>query len=143
MIPYAKQETDYFCGPAVVQMLLARIGIIFSQEQLAKELGTNDSELKADEVFGTSADAIVHLLKLHGMTVERRNGAVLDDIKRALAENRMALVGFIDPESSEPHYALVAALGGGEITLIDPEIGERRIFPLKEFEERWPYPIPT
>ncbi len=130
MPPYFKQETDFYCGPAVVQMVLAQLGIIFSHSHLAKELGTNPQT-------GTGADAIAQLLVMHGLSAERRNDASVDDIRHALAEGRLALVGYIESQDGEPHYALVASVGENDITLKDPLFGDRYVLPLAEFEERW------
>lgn len=129
MLPYSKQETDYYCGPAVVQMALARIGIVFTQKQLAKELATSPE-------VGTSADAIVALLRHHGLKPERRNGASLDDIRAALAEGKAAIVGYIDKDN-DPHYALASIVTDDTITLADPAWGEAYTMPLQEFESRW------
>lgn len=128
MLPYQKQETDYYCGPAVVQMLLARIGIIFTQAQLAEEMQT------LPEV-GTTASAIVALLGKHGLSAERRNGAALADIAHALDAGQLAIVGYIAED--EPHYALVSALTDSHIVLQDPYFGEKHRLPLAEFEARW------
>lgn len=129
MPPYYKQETDYYCGPAVVQMILGKVGIIFSQKQLAEELGTT-------EAVGTAADAIVQLLTLHGLTVKRTNGATLADLEAALAAGAFALVGYIEPEG-DPHYALVVALTPTEVVLADPLFGEEHRLPREEFAQRW------
>lgn len=129
MPPYSKQETDYYCGPAVVQMLLGHVGIIFTQEQLAKELGTIP-------LVGTTADAIVALLTLHGMTAKRHNNASVADIRTTLHSGDFAIIGYIE-EGGDPHYALATAVSDTTITLSDPWFGENHTLPLAEFEERW------
>jgi ABC-type bacteriocin/lantibiotic exporter with double-glycine peptidase domain len=128
MPPYQKQETDYYCGPAVVQMALASIGIIFTQAALAEELKTTPE-------VGTTADAIAALLRQHGLEVKRSNGAAIADIAAALSEGQLAIVGYVAQD--EPHYALVSSLGDGAIVLQDPYFGEAHTLPLEEFQQRW------
>ena len=132
MLPYSKQETEYYCGPAVVQMLLAHVGIIFTQAELAKELGTLPS-------VGTNADAIVALLTHHGMHVTRRNGATIADIRDALAAKELVLVGYIEADENVPHYVLVTAVTDDSIVFTDPDgtYGPNHSIPLTLFEERW------
>src|SRR3989344_550632 len=104
MLPYYKQETDFYCGPAVVQMLFAGRGVMMTQTQLAEALGTAAGA-------GTSLEAIVHILSLHGFETKHKNGASLADIAEALGAGKSALVGYTETENQEPHYALVAPLG--------------------------------
>lgn len=129
MIPYHKQQTDFYCGPAVVQMALARIGVVFTQEQLAREMGTTSER-------GTTADAIIAALELHGLSAVRTNGATLADIAAALEAGKLALVGYIEPEG-DPHYALATAVTDAAITLVDPLFGQNYSLPVAEFEARW------
>lgn len=129
MTTYAKQETDYYCGPAVVQMALARIGLASTQTELAGELATSAQT-------GTTADAIVSLLAAKGLAPQRRNGAAVADIQEALAQSKAAIVGYIEKEG-EPHYALVTDIADNSVVLCDPFWGERHILTLAEFEERW------
>ena len=130
MLPYYKQETDFYCGPAVVQMLFAGRGVMMTQVQLAEALGTTAGA-------GTSLEAIVHILSLHGFETKHKNGASLADIAEALGAGKSALVGYTETENQEPHYALVAELGKEEVVLIDPHHGERYALPINTFEEQW------
>lgn len=42
-VPTCYQETDYWCGPAAAQQLLAAKGVHVTQAQLARELGTTEN----------------------------------------------------------------------------------------------------
>lgn len=129
MVPYVKQNTDFYCGPAIVQMVLARVGIIFTQEQLALEMGTTSER-------GTAAESIVDTLELHGLNALRANGATLDDISAALRQGKLALVGYVEP-AGDPHYALVTAVTDTAVTLSDPLFGQNHTMTKDEFTERW------
>ncbi len=109
-------------------MVLAHIGIIFTQQQLAAEMGTTPE-------VGTTADAIVALLQLHGLTATRHNNATLADVRLALASG-FALVGYIE-QDGDPHYALVKTITDTAIVLADPLLGDQYTLPLTEFTERW------
>jgi len=129
-MPYVKQEKDFYCGPAIVQMLLAKKGVVVTQTQLAKEL-------KTTEEIGTNLVDIVCVLLSNGFSADQKDGASLDDIARALRENKIVIVCYTGQSHNEPHYAIVLALTDKEIVLADPFFGERREVSISEFLERW------
>lgn len=131
MIPYRKQENvDYYCGPAVVQMILLGHGIERSQDELAKILGTDET--------GTDADAIKKLLTSLGFVVERKNDATLADIEAALALGASVIVGYIEPDENElDHYGIVADLTQDHLVIVDPLLGPELTMTREDFESRW------
>src|SRR3989338_4094955 len=129
-MPYVKQEKDFYCGPAVVQMLLAKKGAAITQTQLAKEL-------KTTEEIGTNLVDIVCVLSSNGFIADQKDGASPDDIAGALRENKIVIVCYTGQSHNEPHYAIVLALTDKEIVLADPFFGERREVSISEFLERW------
>lgn len=56
-VPAATQETRYYCGPAVLQSLLAYHGITASQEELA-------AQLKTDPVTGTEYEDLARVASI-------------------------------------------------------------------------------
>lgn len=129
MIPYFRQETDAYCAPAVLQMIFACDGVTFTQAELAVAL-------KTDPTTGTALGAMAALLAEHGYHTERKNGATTEDIKEALAQDKLVVVGYIET-GGEPHYALVSALSDTHIYLADTLMGHDYSLPLGEFLDRW------
>ncbi len=130
-IPYRKQENlDIYCGPAVVQMILAAHGLERSQDELAQILGT--------DATGTSAQAIAEFLMSCGFFVERKNGAELKDIETALESGASVIVGYIESgDNLLNHYGIVADLDDGHIVLVDPLLGPELSMARDDFESRW------
>jgi predicted double-glycine peptidase len=131
MIPYYKQETDVYCGPAVVQMILASKDVARPQADVAEIMGTTEAR-------GTELSTMQNILAAHGFLTERTNDATLDDIAIALATKHTVIVGYIDPESNTlAHYAIVRDLTDSSIILIDPLHGENYTLARADFESRW------
>jgi ABC-type bacteriocin/lantibiotic exporter with double-glycine peptidase domain len=127
---YRKQETDVYCGPAIVQMILASNGTEISQSEIAVSLGTN-------EATGTTIDAMRDFLRSCGFDAVRKNDASLQDIKHALNLGEIIIVGYVEPEEDVPHYSLVKEVTAEAIILIDPWSGTEQTMALDEFESRW------
>jgi ABC-type bacteriocin/lantibiotic exporter with double-glycine peptidase domain len=131
IVPYRKQENvDYYCGPAVVQMILLAHGLERSQEELATILGT--------DATGTDAHAIADFLMSCGFFVERRNDAALTDIQKAIEKGASVIVGYIEPDENElDHYGIVSELTDEKIVIIDPLLGPELTMTRADFESRW------
>lgn len=126
--PYVKQETEYYCGPAVAQMVLAHFGVSATQADIAKELNT-------DHVVGTSVKELQSFFSRREFIVSCKNNASWDDITKELTHG-LVIVGFIE-QGGDPHYALVTAVKEDAIVLNDPWHGEGFTLKKEEFLERW------
>lgn len=126
--PYKRQETDYYCGPAVAQMILAHFGITAAQTDIAKELETDHS-------IGTSAKELQAFFTRRDFTVSYKNSAHWEDIGEELARGSV-VVGYIE-QGGDPHYALVTAITANAIVLNDPWHGETFTLNKEEFLGRW------
>lgn len=129
-IPYRKQETDVYCGPTIVQMILAAHGIELSQKEIAAALGTTESS-------GTTADAIQNYFATHKFAVTCTNEAALSDIKYMITAGKYVIVGYVEPSEDIPHYGIVKTLTAQDITIIDPWNGGDHTMSREIFEERW------
>jgi ABC-type bacteriocin/lantibiotic exporter with double-glycine peptidase domain len=139
-----QQITDWHCGPAVMQMLLAHAGVAVSQEDVA--------------IAGEAKDRI----EKHGMRIDQlaRAAARLAPETRFWSKERsdiadlVALVNrygfpvgvewqgvFEGEETDCGHYSVVAEIDErrSELFIVDPYQGydDARVFPLSTFEERW------
>jgi ABC-type bacteriocin/lantibiotic exporter with double-glycine peptidase domain len=129
-LPYRKQETDFYCGPAIVQMILASNGTEIPQGEIAASLGTSDAT-------GTTIDAMRDFLHSCGFDVTRKNNASLEKIKNALDTDAMVVVGYVETSEDVPHYSLVKEVTANAIVLIDPWSGNEQTMTPNEFESRW------
>ena len=126
---YRKQETDLFCGPAIVQMILATQDLEISQIDIAGEMTTDKR--------GTPIKAMESYLKAQGFSTRRTNEAQWEDIEDALGERATIVVGYLEKGEDKAHYALVATTTQGEIILTDPFFGPEYRLSREEFERRW------
>ncbi len=131
MIPYFKQENEYYGGPAVVEMILATKDVTRTQSEIADIMGTTQAK-------GTELSTIQNILAAHGFLTERTNDATLEEIIEALVVKRMVIVGYIDPDNNAlAHYAIVREITDSSIILIDPLHGENFTLARDDFESRW------
>ncbi len=128
--PYYKQLNDWFCGPAVVQMILAADGIKISQPVLAKEMATSPYE-------GTSRQDLVRILRRHRYKVVTKTYAKLADVKRMLADGWYIVVNYREVEENIGHYAIVLAVTSTSIVFNDPYHGRQYRLPRSVFLKRW------
>ena len=132
-IPYYKQETDWYCGPAVMQMVLASQKIKLSQKELAKKLKTTRRS-------GTDNEQIISLLKEKKFkyTLSRSSdpSASLKKLKNHLARKEIGVVTYWHDVDNYGHFAIVRKIGQKEIELQDPD-REMYIIPIKKFLEIW------
>ena len=129
-IPYRKQETSFYCGPAIVQMILAANRIEVSQNDIAAALGTTESA-------GTMADAIQRYFASHGFAVTCTNEAAVSDIESMLTAGKYVIVGYVELSEDVPHYGIVKTVTTQDITIIDPWSGADHTMSREVFEERW------
>ena len=133
-IPYHKQENDYYCGPAVLQMVFEFLGIKKSQEELANELGTT-------EKYGTSNKAMIEATSAEGFNVIDKEGATIDEVKDFIKQNLPVIVDFIEPTDNLEHFAIVTGFENRDVVLNDPYNGQDFKISEEDFLNRWDDPV--
>jgi predicted double-glycine peptidase len=129
-IPYFKQDTNYSCGAASVQMILRFFGIIKSEEDLIKELKTEKED-------GTSHEEIIKIIRQNNLFCYVNDNSNFDEIKMYLNKNLPVLVNYIETDDDEGHYAVVVGINEEKIILNDPWHGEDFELNISKFENRW------
>ncbi|HET6398066.1 MAG TPA: nuclear transport factor 2 family protein [Candidatus Thermoplasmatota archaeon] len=130
-LPHHRQKTDHTCGPAALRMVLGAFGQAHSENDLARDLGTEPR-------VGTRQLAMVRWLQSRGMrTTVRHTTTTLADIHRLLAAGQAVIVCYWMEDERTDHYAVVRHIGPDGITLADPWRGPDTTMPLDEFEVHW------
>lgn len=129
-LPYFKQDTDYSCGPAVMQMVFRFYGKVFSEDKLIKKLKTNKD-------LGTAHQAMIELALAEGFYVYVNNESSLEEIKFFHNKNIPVIVHYLEPESEDGHYAVAIDTEEDKVILNDPWNGEKFKISYKDFEKRW------
>ena len=136
-IPFFKQENEYYCGPAIIQMIAGAYGLSISQQEAARIADTTEAD-------GTMTHNLVEALRGLGASVGEGDDKNLEDIRKALAEDAIVVVCYTEPIEEWGHYAIVQKLDGEKIVLIDPDArtGSTTLM-IDEFERRWQDPLFT
>ncbi|MBI5379282.1 MAG: hypothetical protein HZA23_03910 [Nitrospirae bacterium] len=105
-----KQATSYTCGPAALRMALYYLGIVLSEEEVARLAGTDP--------MGTTLYGLAQALKAGGLDAqgERWNLPRLMQIRNPV----IAFVG-------RDHFVLIEGVRGEEIYMFDPVIGRIKV----------------
>ena len=141
-VPLAPQTTNYSCGAASMQSLLAYYGHQYSEAELIRRLKTNPS-------FGTDHNDMVKFARQLGIDAEVKYNQSIEDIKREVATGNPVIVEFQawpDKPLTRPypeiwdqgHYAVVVGADHENLYFVDPVIfGGRGFIKISEFLERW------
>ena len=128
-LPYCEQKNSYFCGPAVVQMVLAFYDIVISQATLARKMGTRPSS-------GTSHKELENIFKNYGFRIQSRNNGNLGLVKKYLLSRIPVIVNYTDTYGAG-HYAAVIGFLGRSIILNDPVFGPNYKLKIRYFLKNW------
>ncbi len=130
-IPFFPQENDYYCGPAIIQMVLAAHGKTITQLQAARRAKTNRH-------VGTAPRMLIQTLEKEGLRVQVKEKNTLAGVKKAIEQGAIVIVLFIEPVAEWDHYAIVREIKGDMVILLDPDArGGRTTMLAKEFLRRW------
>jgi predicted double-glycine peptidase len=140
-VPNVRQATDYTCGVAALQAVLAYYGIQTREDLLAREVG-------ADPNKGVNPPAIVRAARARGLTAELRQGMTLGEIAALVHAGSPVLVALQawsdNPRSSyredwdNGHYAIIVAVDENTVVFEDPSVlGSRAVLSRREFDIRW------
>lgn len=128
-IPYCRQETDYYCGPAVLKMVLRHFGIKISQKTLARDAGT-------DSGTGTFHHAMRTIIKNSGLFSYTKRNATIQEVEMFVRRCLPVIVNYIEPEG-EGHYAIVVGYNANNLIFNDPWHGKHFTLSKMRFENRW------
>lgn len=141
-LPLVRQATDYTCGVAALQSVLAYYGEESREDQLAKKL-------KANYHNGTAYQHIADFSRKLGFTVLINKQMTLADLKSAI-DKKLPVILCIQAWGDGPasnnykdkwddgHYVVAAGYDEENIYFMDPStLGNFAYIPTREFLERW------
>jgi len=130
-VPYYKQDTNYSCGAASVQMLLRFFNILTSERDLMDALGTV-------AVYGTHHQPIIEYITSQGLYCYVNTESEIDEVEYHLVHQKLpVMVHYIEPSTNEHHYSIVIAVHDDAIVLHDPWNGPRFALERDDFVSRW------
>ena len=138
-LKFARQRTNYYCGPAIIQMILAAFGVRITQLQAAKLAKTDKLKGRATgSETGTSIKNMLAVLRSYNLLVRASNHRSISDIKKALHRDAIVIVCYRERHYGWGHYSIVLGFRGQTIHLLDPDEGPAGIYmSVSEFQSRW------
>lgn len=140
-VPDVVQKTDYSCGCAALQSVLAYWGIDLQEEQITKAA-------KVDPKVGAEMEDLVKVAVAQGCVAVIKEKWTLKDLYKELKAKRPIIVliqawrenkkrAWKD-EWDDGHYVVVIGMDRKNVYVEDPSLEDARgKIPLKEFVERW------
>ena len=145
-MPDTRQSTEYSCGAASLQAVLAYWGRDIGEEDLREMLNTNEES-------GTYPDDIIRVAEALGLQAEYAENMTIADLEGYVAEGVPVIVDCQAWRSVSQyneswadtwyngHWVVVIGVDDFNVTLEDPYLlGNRGIMSRQEFEERWHNP---
>jgi ABC-type bacteriocin/lantibiotic exporter with double-glycine peptidase domain len=123
------KQSEGYCGPASLRMVLSAYGINKSEDYLAKLT-------KATRKKGCSEKNIVKAAKKLGFKGSVKQKSTIKELKRLVKKGIPTIVGWTSPEEGG-HYSVVAGFEKNKILLADPHFGKIKKHDIRWFEERW------
>ena len=130
------QEKPGWCGPAVLQMVLARAGIKKSQGEIAKDV--------YKKWWGTPQQMILAYLSRFFKIVNFKQNASLKDVSFHIKKGNFVILNWWDDfDENNPggHYSLAADYDSKlrALTLVDPSNERQGIWTISdtEFRQKW------
>jgi ABC-type bacteriocin/lantibiotic exporter with double-glycine peptidase domain len=128
-IPFRRQQNDWYCGPACLQMVLGYFGIRKSQDALAKMAKTNKRT-------GTTRANLLKTLRRQKLIARQTEKLALADLHRKTADY-IILINYPELSENIDHYALVKGFTSKSVLFNDPWYGATYHMPIRTFAKRW------
>lgn len=130
-IPFFRQNDDFCCGPASLQMAFAFFKKFENQKKLERKAKTSHN--------GTTHKNMINLALKGGFYCYVNENSNILEIKDIIKSGLPVIVNFIEPSENEGHYAVVSGFAKSNIVLNDPWNGRNFKMPIQDFEKRWYY----
>lgn len=130
IVTYFEQETSYTCGPACMRMVLDSLGIHKTERQISILLGTN-------RIRGTRHRDFVSLAEKYKLRYSVHRNSSLEDLKYYYRKGYRIIVCYSHPIIKGGHYAIIKAIKGNRVTLMDPIDGPDKSYSLSYFKKMW------
>lgn len=140
-VPLCFQETEYTCGVACVQSILARYGMYCRQSALAEIL-------QSRPIVGTDFKSIMYLAQLLGLNASMKENMKAEDIENIINSGITPIL-IIQAWRTEDdidysfdwknaHYIIACGYYEGGIYVMDPNtLGNYTYLPYSQLYKRW------
>ncbi len=139
-LPMSRQATDYTCGVAALQSVLAYFGDEHREDALAKEL-------KSGPQHGTAYQEIIRVAKKKGFAVQVFTDMTTEELKKLIDQGKPVIcliqawperkVDYVN-DWDDGHYVVAIGHDENNFYFMDPStLGNYTFIPVREFLDRW------
>jgi ABC-type bacteriocin/lantibiotic exporter with double-glycine peptidase domain len=140
-VPLCYQETEYTCGVACIQSILARYGMYYRQSALA-------DILHSQPILGTDYKSILYLSKLLGLNASIEENMSIKNIKDYIDTNTAPILIIqawrleddikYSLDWKNAHYIIACGYNSDGVYAMDPNmLGNYAYLSFPELSERW------
>lgn len=129
-VPFVRQKTDFYCGPASLEMVFGYFNCEKLQDELAVKMNTKKN-------IGTKKNKMIEAVKENGFHYFTKKNGSIEELVDLVSKNIPVIVNFIEPSDEVSHYAVVVGFFNDEIVLSDPWNGNDFKIKTDEFINRW------
>lgn len=118
-------EQSGWCGPACLQWIAKEFGLVYTQVELVKILGTTEKD-------GTSPENMIKGAREIGIKAFRLQGLPIEEMGDILRHHYVIVDWMSGPnENDDGHYSLLDKVENGKVYLRDVEMD------VEDFNKRW------
>jgi predicted double-glycine peptidase len=142
-VPDVYQSTNYSCGAAAVQSVLAYWGVEVHEKDLWQDLNTT-------ERLGTAPENMLRVLRSHGLQAQMHEGTTIPELHEALSKKVPVILDIQawpdsplsdaswDKDWEDGHYVIALGIDDANLYVEDPSLLDcRGYIPLNELDSRW------
>ena len=129
-VPYVRQNADYLCGPACIEMLVRWRGGEANQNEIAKLVQAAPDHWTDNDLLAAAAQKL-------GVRASAHDGSSIQEIRDAIYRGAPVVVNYIEQEAGDGHFAVVIGYDGDELILHDPWHGPDFRIAADDFASRW------
>jgi len=123
------KQSEGFCGPASLKMVLSYYGTEKTEDELADLMG-------ATREYGCDPIDIVSAAEKVGFSAQYKERSSIEEITSFIDQKIPVIVQWFSPEENG-HYSVISGYEGDNLVMVDPLTGSFRKIASQDFLNRW------
>lgn len=123
------KQSEGFCGPASLKMILAYYGVAKTEEELANLMG-------ATREYGCDPTDIILAAERLGFSAHYKEKSSIEEIASLIDQKIPVIVQWFSPEENG-HYSVISGYENDDLIMVDPLSGSIRKMASQNFLNRW------
>lgn len=123
------KQSEGFCGPASLKIILAYYGTEKTEDELANVMG-------ATREYGCDPADIVSVAEKIGYSAQYKERSSIGEITSLIDQEIPVIVQWFSPEENG-HYSVISGYENDNLVMVDPLTGSVRKIASQDFLNRW------